>query len=467
MKKVIFTLLGLLMITSANAVEDQYMPVLSEGKSWEVARLSHNPVDGKGTMDTINTYTLSVCGDTIINNLTCKKVLIVSEDSQESSKTAVAYEENGKVWNVREDGEMELLFDIGLHPYESFFDGYVLAEDFVRVNGVSRKRLNITVDYDDVNSDYYVVEGVGVNNNFLLRGHTGDIGPCVMLSCSENGEIIFTKDDFTKDDDYVPLVREGVVWEYVGYNSAFGLEAGEDIELYTLEFNGTTEITDNFGYTNIYHNLYRTNYDEQGNAQEPYLAAYAKEEYRQVEAIGVNYWPGFEMPDRVYNFYAPMFIISTSPEYPYPYNMDNATMIDLEVAGTYRKAYHVACDGAIPFVDDFKTIEGIGVDCAFGDLLMPFRPFSTDANAGIGDKMAGLSAVYENGELVYKGCMYDVAQQLKDEFNAITTISGEKQAKSIRYYNLAGVESAEPQQGVNIKVTTYNDGTRSSEKVIK
>lgn len=106
MKKVIFTLLGLLMITSANAVEDQYMPVLSEGKSWEVARLSHNPVDGKATMDTINIYTLSVSGDTIINNLTCKKILIVSEDSQESSKTAVAYEENGKVWNVREDGEM-------------------------------------------------------------------------------------------------------------------------------------------------------------------------------------------------------------------------------------------------------------------------------------------------------------------------------------------------------------------------
>ena len=394
-----------------------FKPVLSEGKSWEVARLSHNPVDGKATMDTINTYTLSVCGDTIINNLTCKKVLIVSEDSQESSKTAVAYEENGKVWNVREDGEMELLFDIGLHPYESFFDGYVLAEDFVRVNGVSRKRLNISVDYDDVDYDYYVVEGVGVNNNFLLRGHTGNIGPCVMLSCSENGEIIFTKDDFTKDD-YVPLVREGVVWEYVGYESSLGLELGEEVELYTLEFNGATELTDNFGNTNVYHNLYRTNYDEQGNAQEPYLAAYAKEEYRQVEAIGVNYWPGFEVPDRVYNFYAPMFIMPPSyPEYPYPYNLNNSTMIDLEVAGTFRKAYHIACDGnsetANPFIEEFKTIEGIGVDCAFGDLLMPYRPFSADANASDGEKMSGLSAVYENGELVYKGCMYDVAQRLK------------------------------------------------------
>ena len=396
-----------------------FKPVLTEGKSWEVARLSHNPLDNLGTMDTINIYTIAVSGDTTINNLTCKKMVIVPKDSQESSKTAVAYEENGKMWNVSEDGELELLFDIGLHQYESFLDGYVLSEDFVRVNGVSRKRINISVDYDDVDYDYYVVEGIGANNNFLLRGHIGDIGPCVMLSCSENGEIIFTTDDFTKDD-YVPLVREGVVWEYVGYNSVLGPEAGEEVELYTLEFNGTTEITDHVGWTYVYHNLYRTNYDEQGNAQEPYLAAYAKEEYRQVDAIGVNYWPGFEVPDRVYNFYAPMFIIPPSyPTYPYPYNIDNATMIDLEVAGTFRKAYHIACDGnsetANPFIEDFKTIEGIGVDCAFGDLLMPYRPFSADANAGAGEKMAGLSAVYENGELVYKGCMYDVAQRLKQK----------------------------------------------------
>ena len=80
--------------------------------------------------------------------------------------------------------------------------------------------------------------------------------------------------------------------------------------------------------------------------------------------------------------------------------------------------------------------------------------------------MSGLSAVYENGELVYKGCKYDEAQQLK-QLNAITTISGEKQAVSVRYYNLAGVESAEPQPGVNLKVTTCSDGSRTTEKIIK
>ncbi len=35
------------------------------------------------------------------------------------------------------------------------------------------------------------------------------------------------------------------------------------------------------------------------------------------------------------------------------------------------------------------------------------------------------------------------------------------------YYNLAGVESAEPFKGVNLKVTTYTDGSRTTEKIIK
>ena len=42
-----------------------------------------------------------------------------------------------------------------------------------------------------------------------------------------------------------------------------------------------------------------------------------------------------------------------------------------------------------------------------------------------------------------------------------------KKETSVKYYNIAGMESAEPQQGMNIKVTTYSDGTRKSEKMMK
>ena len=51
--------------------------------------------------------------------------------------------------------------------------------------------------------------------------------------------------------------------------------------------------------------------------------------------------------------------------------------------------------------------------------------------------------------------------------SSVMTVKGDKQMIGVRYYNLAGVESAELQPGVNIKVTTYNDGTRTSEKVLK
>ncbi|MBO4814409.1 MAG: hypothetical protein J5523_05565 [Muribaculaceae bacterium] len=42
-----------------------------------------------------------------------------------------------------------------------------------------------------------------------------------------------------------------------------------------------------------------------------------------------------------------------------------------------------------------------------------------------------------------------------------------KQVAGVKYYNLAGIESSEPHQGVNIVVTTYTDGSRSSAKVLR
>ena len=72
------------------------------------------------------------------------------------------------------------------------------------------------------------------------------------------------------------------------------------------------------------------------------------------------------------------------------------------------------------------------------------------------------------GALMWKNFV-DIQEMNWDanQWDAITSIEGDKQVKSIRYFNLAGVESAEPQQGVNIKVTTYSDGTLKSEKIIK
>ena len=44
---------------------------------------------------------------------------------------------------------------------------------------------------------------------------------------------------------------------------------------------------------------------------------------------------------------------------------------------------------------------------------------------------------------------------------------GEKEINNVKYYNVAGMESNVPFDGVNIKVVTYNDGTTSTSKVMK
>lgn len=50
---------------------------------------------------------------------------------------------------------------------------------------------------------------------------------------------------------------------------------------------------------------------------------------------------------------------------------------------------------------------------------------------------------------------------------AIATVEGEKSVYSVRYYNVAGMESDVPFKGMNIIVKTYSDGSRSTEKVVR
>ena len=50
---------------------------------------------------------------------------------------------------------------------------------------------------------------------------------------------------------------------------------------------------------------------------------------------------------------------------------------------------------------------------------------------------------------------------------AITTITSGAQVESVRYINVAGMESDKPFAGMNIVVTRYNNGTTTITKMIK
>ncbi len=54
----------------------------------------------------------------------------------------------------------------------------------------------------------------------------------------------------------------------------------------------------------------------------------------------------------------------------------------------------------------------------------------------------------------------------KNEVTAVNGIAA-KTIAGVKYYNLAGVESSRPFNGINVVVTTYSDGTISTTKVVK
>lgn len=54
----------------------------------------------------------------------------------------------------------------------------------------------------------------------------------------------------------------------------------------------------------------------------------------------------------------------------------------------------------------------------------------------------------------------------KNEVTAVNGISA-KAVAGVKYYNLAGVESNKPFNGINVVVTTYSDGTTSTSKMVK
>jgi hypothetical protein len=54
-----------------------------------------------------------------------------------------------------------------------------------------------------------------------------------------------------------------------------------------------------------------------------------------------------------------------------------------------------------------------------------------------------------------------------DPATAIESIvAGNGEVKSVKFYNVAGIESATPFQGINIVVTEYTDGTRTTTKML-
>ena len=66
---------------------------------------------------------------------------------------------------------------------------------------------------------------------------------------------------------------------------------------------------------------------------------------------------------------------------------------------------------------------------------------------------------------LYDSREFDV-YKIMGQLSGIKDVQTDKQVVGVCYYNLQGVSSKEPFHGFNIRITTYKDGSLTSEKVI-
>lgn len=120
-----------------------------------------------------------------------------------------------------------------------------------------------------------------------------------------------------------------------------------------------------------------------------------------------------------------------------------------------------AADGIIGyFVMDLSAVpDGEGVEIA--------RIENAFAKSSFGDTSAkGYNIVDEANQVAEDGYMITV-DKAGDVVSAINVVETSKNVASVKYFNLQGIESATPFNGVNIMVKTYEDGSKSTTKVVK
>lgn len=142
------------------------------------------------------------------------------------------------------------------------------------------------------------------------------------------------------------------------------------------------------------------------------------------------------------------------------------THLSAQTAGKYRTNGALKKDATLFALyvknNNQATIEGKIDDIILGNMLMNFRESfiaEWDSNQGTFFYGEGGNNETQRYMLYNRVATFGSASVVEN--------LAQKTINNVKYYNIAGMESNEPFDGVNIKVVTYNDGTTSTSKIMK
>ena len=459
-----------------------YKPLVVEGRTWTYFASHYDGELGETGPEFL--YNITIDGTTEIGGVTYHNAYRYKGDKLDKNATqpAAYLREDGKkvyaIMNTESDPEFMLGdyddsetvlydFEAPLNPQWVWSEEEtvgVTEDRFVTEDAVSRRVWR-------TNTGLELIEGIGLNNYYsellapIYPLPTGGSAISTALAYVSDlyGNIIFKGINYGKKP-YTPLVSraqdEGLKFVYYaeGTRPTAGGTLQEEKYVYNIELKGQTQIN-GINYTNVYRY-------SNALASDAVPCAYVLEMDMVVYGRrNAAYKPDASGFDR--NI-APQDCGGLTDEDAVLYDFKGARLTPVTEDGEWVES-QTTVDGMDCLKWMFRLkgddkyirtwIEGIGVDDRFGDLVTPDYAPAT----GFDQTQPELHHVEKaDGEIIYKGTAFG-------KWAGIEQVSGDtaKTVAGVRYYNLLGVESAEPFQGVNVVVTTYTDGTRQAHKVIR
>ena len=181
--------------------QETYRPLLKDGKVWNI----EYTVGGLKTVQ----MTYFIEGDTVVDGAKCFKMYTTMTDTQsgetrQGTQPIVMLEADRQVWEVLEKGDIRrrILFDFNLSEGSSVSYGDSPELELCRIDSVEAggrlfRRLTFRGNVDGMEATQHWIEGVGSEKGPLTPVVIGSVGNNMRLvSCYEDGECIFTTDDF-------------------------------------------------------------------------------------------------------------------------------------------------------------------------------------------------------------------------------------------------------------------------------